>query len=132
MKPIYFRDTDCSGQTTGNSAYSHGFSQLRLKKGGVITPQWHPHANKVVICQEGEGTITVIKSGQQEGEELNSNNPVLQVQPISKGDKICIEKGDLHYFVNSIDKDLVLRVTFENPYFDTISLGDVVKYYQEV
>lgn len=69
------------------------FSALKLQKNGSVEPSWHPNANKVGYCVQGNALVSIRTPA---GVELFT---------VSAGEVFFIPKGYIHHIANTSDKE---------------------------
>lgn len=90
------------------------FSALNLQKNGSTEPIWHPNANKIGYCVQGEALVSIRAPG---GVELFT---------ISKGDVFFIPMGYIHHIVNTADNELRIIFAMNNAKPDCMCLANAV------
>jgi oxalate decarboxylase len=73
------------------------FSQLILKKGGLLKPIWHPNAHKVGYCTSGTCLVTVRGPGKT------------SEYTVTKGEIFFIPKGFAHQLQNCGDAECIVN-----------------------
>jgi oxalate decarboxylase len=69
------------------------FASLKLNKGGIQEPTWHPNANKIGYCLQGNALVSI-------------RSPVgVDVFTVEEGDVFFIPKGYVHHLVNVGDRE---------------------------
>ena len=76
---------------------------LRLKKGAVRIPHWHPDANELDYCLQGKAAISMVGPDQVE-----------QKLELEAGEISFIPQGWFHSIKNIGDEELSLLVVFNN------------------
>src|SRR6476659_6630471 len=86
-----------------------GMLLLRLEKGGVREPHWHPNASELSYCIKGQVRFTVY-----------GPNKEMETSEIGKGQVFFVPAGYFHYLENSDDVNNDTVASFfgnENPEF---------------
>ncbi len=78
------------------------FSALKLQKNGSTEPSWHPNANKIGYCVQGDALVSIRTPS---GVELFT---------ISKGDVFFIPMGYIHHIFNTGDKETNIIFAMNN------------------
>jgi oxalate decarboxylase/phosphoglucose isomerase-like protein (cupin superfamily) len=74
---------------------------VRLDKGAVQAPHFHPNANQLDYCLSGKARVTIINAkGERRSQELDA------------GFIAFVPKGDIHWFENIGEGDLHYLVVF--------------------
>lgn len=78
------------------------FASLKLAKQGFQEPIWHPNANKIGYCLEGEAMISIRSPGKADNFSVKA------------GDIFFIPQGFVHDIVNIGNKELSIVFAFNN------------------
>lgn len=78
------------------------FASLKLNKGGVQEPIWHPNANKVGYCVQGNALVSIRSPGG------------VDVFTVEKGDVFFIPQGYAHHVANIGDTEANIAFAFNN------------------
>lgn len=78
------------------------FTGLKLKKGGILEPIWHPNANKVGYCLRGNALVSI-------------RTPVkVETFTVKEGDIFFIPKGYIHSITNLGDNENAIKFAYDN------------------
>ncbi len=69
------------------------FGALKLQKNGSVEPMWHPNANKIGYCVDGNALVSI------------RSPEATDLFTVSKGDLFFIPKGYLHHIANLADTE---------------------------
>jgi len=90
------------------------FSLLKLNKGAVQEPIWHPNANKIGYCLEGNSLVSI-------------RSPVgLDTFTVKEGDVFFIPKGYIHHIENIGEKESVISFALNDAKPEVMSLFNAV------
>jgi len=78
------------------------FASLKLNKGGFHEPIWHPNANKIGHCVQGNALVTMRTPGS------------VEVFNVEEGDIFFIPKGYFHYISNSSGEENIINFALDN------------------
>lgn len=105
IKPQYKYDSGNITTVTTEQApglVDISFSALNLQKNGSIEPMWHPNANKVGYCVDGNALVSI-------------RTPVsVELFTITKGEVFFIPKGYIHHIVNTGDSETSIIFALNN------------------
>lgn len=87
------------------------FAELRLNKGGAMTPIWHPNANKIGYCTKGNAIVTIRTPGS------------VETFTITKGDVFFVPRGYIHNVVSNGDEEVVVNFAFDGAKPETMKLS---------
>lgn len=87
-------------------------SLLELNPNGVREPHWHPNANELGYCIEGEALITVFSPG-----------AVHETFTIQAGDLSFVPMGSMHYIANTGNSKFRMAVCFDNEDAEDLDLS---------
>lgn len=90
------------------------FVNLKLKKRGSLSPIWHPNANKIGYCVEGNSLVTIRTPRKEEN------------FTVKKGEMFFIPQGFVHHIENIGDTDCVINFALDNTIPDTMHLSQAV------
>lgn len=90
------------------------FSLLSLKVNGYQEPLWHPNAQKIGYCQQGNALVTMRTP---QTEERFS---------VKEGDVFFIPRGYVHSIANKDSKDTVIAFAFDHVQPETMCLTKAV------
>jgi oxalate decarboxylase len=90
------------------------FSELRLNKNGSLEPIWHPNANKIGYCLQGDALVTI------------RSPSVADTFTVSTGDVFFIPQGFIHHIENMGDQECVIDFTFNHSRPETMNLSNAV------
>lgn len=91
------------------------FSTLKLNKGGAQNPIWHPNANKIGHCLQGNAYISI-------------RTPIGEDSfTVSEGEVFFIPKGYVHHIVNNEDKEVHLIFALDNDKPEEMSFSKAVQ-----
>lgn len=80
-----------------------GMLLLRLEKGGVREPHWHPNASELSYCIKGQAAMTIFSPG--------NNHDTFTIKP---GEMTYIPKGYIHDIQNVGDDEAKFVIVFNN------------------
>ena len=80
-----------------------GIALLRLAKGGVREPHWHPNASELSYCISGRADMTIFSPG--------NNHDTFTINP---GEMTYVPKGYIHDIQNVGDDEAKFVVVFNN------------------
>jgi oxalate decarboxylase len=90
------------------------FANLRLKKRGSLAPIWHPNANKLGYCLEGNILVSI-------------RTPLkAEVFTVKKGEMFFIPQGYIHHIENIDENESVIGFALNNSTPDTMYLSKAV------
>jgi len=104
--------------------YTEGKTSIKIPKGHLLTPHWHPNSNEITTCMEGTGTVTIIRPNP--ASPGDPGKAIHQTFEFSKGQVVFLPQGFFHYFVNTGDGPFVIDLTFDNAAFDILTLNEMV------
>lgn len=83
-----------------------GMLLLRLEKGGIREPHWHPNASELSYCVKGQATMTIFSPG--------NNHDTFTINP---GEMTYVPKGYIHDIQNVGNEEakLLLHLTMNAP-----------------
>ncbi|CDR35243.1 cupin domain-containing protein [Criblamydia sequanensis] len=90
------------------------FSQLNLNQRGSLEPIWHPNANKIGFCTEGNHLVTIRTPTSAE------------VFTLKKGEMFFIPKGYIYHIENIGDRTGVINFAYDNANPDTMVLSKAI------
>lgn len=90
------------------------FANLKLKKGGSVAPIWHPNANKIGYCLEGNILVSIRTPLQAE------------VFTVKKGEIFFIPQGYVHHIENLGENESVVAFALNHSTPDTMYLSKAV------
>jgi oxalate decarboxylase len=90
---------------------------LRLEKGGVREPHWHPNAAELSYCISGRATMTIF---------LGSPNLVHDTFTIDPGEIVFVPQGYLHEFNNISNEEAKFVLVFNNERPQTMGISGAV------
>lgn len=90
------------------------FCVLRLKKYGSLEPTWHPNANKIGYCLQGNATVSI------------RSPDSVDVFNIEKGDVFFIPQGYIHHIENYGEDDTVVAFALNNITPESLSLSSAI------
>jgi oxalate decarboxylase len=76
---------------------------LRLEKGGVREPHWHPNASELSYCIEGQSAMTIFSPG--------DNHDTFTIKP---GEMTYVPQGYIHDIQNVGDEEAKFVIAFNN------------------
>ena len=76
---------------------------LRLEKGGVREPHWHPNASELSYCIEGQAAMTIFSPG--------DNHDTFTIKP---GEMTYVPQGYIHDIQNVGDEEAKFVIAFNN------------------
>ena len=103
--------------------YTAGKTTIKIPQLHLLTPHWHPNANEITTCRQGEGEVTLIYPN-----PANPGDPgkaIRYTQRVSPGQVIVLPRGYFHFFVNVGSGDFVIDLTFDEKDFDILSFNEV-------
>jgi len=80
-----------------------GVLLLRLEKGGVREPHWHPNASELSYCIKGQATMTIFSPG--------NNHDTFTINP---GEMTYVPKGYIHDIQNVGNEEAKFVIAFNN------------------
>lgn len=83
--------------------HNMAIAELRLKKGGVREPHWHPNANEMAYCVDGKALVT-----------LFSPKNLRDSFTLNKGDVMYIPRGYLHYIENIHSDETIIVLAYDH------------------
>ena len=90
------------------------FANLKLNKDGVQEPIWHPNANKIGYCLQGNAIISIHSPGS------------FDVFTVKEGDVFFIPQGYIHHIVNTNNKETVISFAFNDVKPQTMNLSQAI------
>lgn len=90
------------------------FANLRLKKRGSLTPIWHPNANKLGYCVEGNVLVSI------------RTPEKVEIFAVKKGEIFFIPQGYVHHIENINEKESVISFALSNSIPETMYLSKAV------
>ena len=90
------------------------FSNLKLSKRGMLTPIWHPNANKIGYCVQGNVLVTIRTPDRAEA------------FTVKKGEIFFIPEGYVHHIENVDEGESVINFALNNTSPETMSLDTSV------
>jgi oxalate decarboxylase len=88
---------------------------LRLQKGGIREPHWHPNAAELSLCIGGNTEITIF-----------GNNAARDTFTIKAGDLTFVPKGYLHDIQNIDDVEAKFAVVYDNARPENLGISGAV------
>lgn len=101
-----------SDQTPGLENIS--FSSLKLNKSGVLEPVWHPNAQKIGYCLQGQALVSI---------RTPSSVETFTVQ---KGDVFFIPKGFIHHIANIGEQENLIAFACNHAKPEIMSLSHAI------
>ena len=92
-----------------------GAALLRLKKGGIREPHWHPNAAELSLCIAGNTEMTIF-----------GNNAARDTFVIKAGDLTFVPKGYLHDIQNIGDVEAKFIVVYDNERPENLGISGAV------
>lgn len=80
-----------------------GMLLLRLEKGGIREPHWHPNANELSYCIKGQAAMTIFSPG--------NNHDTFTIKP---GEMTYVPRGYIHDIQNVGDEEAKFVLAFNN------------------
>jgi len=99
---------------------------FKIPPGFLLTPHWHPNSNEITTCTGGKGQVTIISPNPNPKLAGNPGDAVHETYDLVPGQVVFLQQGYFHYFMNTGTEDFVINLTFDNPEFDILSLGEVL------
>lgn len=90
------------------------FAALKLQKNGSVEPSWHPNANKVGYCLEGNALVSI------------RTPAAAELFTISKGEVFFIPQGYIHHIVNTGDKETTIIFALNNDKPELMTLSNAM------
>lgn len=90
------------------------FANLKLQPKGILEPIWHPNADKIGYCTEGNLLVTI-----RSPQKVNSFT-------IKKGEMFFIPKGFIHHIENLDPKESVINFALDNALPETMHLSQAL------
>lgn len=90
------------------------FSELRLNRNGSLEPIWHPNANKIGYCIQGDALVTV------------RSPKVADTFTVSAGDVFFIPQGFIHHIENIGENECVIDFAFNHSRPEMMKLSNAV------
>lgn len=87
------------------------FASLKLDKGGAIEPIWHPNANKIGYCLQGNALVTMRSPSSTD------------MFTIEEGDVFFIPQGYIHNVVNTCVSETLVSFAFNHAKPQTMHLS---------
>lgn len=78
------------------------FANLKLNKRGSVEPIWHPNANKLGYCTQGNALVTMRTPKE------------VETFTVKKGEMFFIPKGYVHHIENIDDKESIIAFALDN------------------
>lgn len=95
-----------------------GLTHLQAQPGGLREPHWHPNANELNYCVQGNAQIEIITP--------DHTHEVFQVQP---GDVAFVPENYFHYISSTSNEPLIFLVFFSNKAPSHIDLSQVMGFF---
>jgi oxalate decarboxylase len=92
-----------------------GAALLRLQKGGIREPHWHPNAAELSLCIGGNAEMTIF-----------GNNAARDTFTIKLGDLTFVPKGYLHDIQNIGDVEAKFVVVYDNERPENLGISGAV------
>lgn len=80
-----------------------GMLLLRLEKGGIREPHWHPNASELSYCIKGQAAMTIFSPG--------NNHDTFTIKP---GEMTYVPRGYIHDIQNVGDEEAKFVLAFNN------------------
>lgn len=90
------------------------FSLLKLKKYGSLEPTWHPNANKIGYCLQGNATVSI------------RSPDGVDVFNIEKGDVFFIPQGYIHHIENYGEDENIVAFALNHIKPESLSLSSAI------
>ena len=90
------------------------FAALKLAKRGSLEPIWHPNANKIGYCLQGNALVSIRSPGG------------LEVFTVKEGDMFFMPKGYVHHIENIAEKECLINFALDNTLPETMYLSKAV------
>jgi oxalate decarboxylase len=90
------------------------FANLKLKKRGSLEPIWHPNANKIGYCVEGNLLISI------------RSPSFAETFTVKKGDIFFIPQGYVHHIENIDDNESIVSFALNNSNPETMHFSEAV------
>ena len=103
--------------------YTEGKTTITIPQLHLLTPHWHPNANEITTCRQGEGEVTLIYPNP--GNPGDPGQAITQTFSVRAGQVIVLPRGYFHYFVNVGSGDFIIDLTFDVEDFDILSFNEV-------
>lgn len=101
-----------SDQVPGFESIS--FSSLKLNKGGALEPIWHPNAQKIGYCIEGNALVSI------------RSPSAVDTFTIQKGDVFFIPKGHIHHIANIGRGESIIKFAYNHTKPEEMTLSSAV------
>jgi oxalate decarboxylase len=92
-----------------------GAALLRLQKGGIREPHWHPNAAELSLCINGNAEITIF-----------GNNAARDTFTIKSGDLTFVPKGYFHDIQNIGDVEAKFVIVYDSDRPETLGISSAV------
>lgn len=90
------------------------FSTLKLNEGGSLEPIWHPNAQKIGYCMEGNALVS-IRTAQD-----------LELFSVKAGDMFFIPQGSIHHIANLGNKEVHIHFALNHTEPEMMRLSQAV------
>lgn len=90
------------------------FSALKLQKNGSVEPTWHPNANKVGYCVQGNALVSI------------RSPATAELFTITAGEVFFIPKGYIHHIVNISDDETNIIFALNHTQPELMKLSDAM------
>jgi oxalate decarboxylase len=91
------------------------FAALKLNKGSVQEPIWHPNANKIGYCLQGNALVSIRSPGAHD------------TFTVKDGDVFFIPKGYIHHIENTNDKESTIHFVFDHTKPQVMQLSKAIQ-----
>ena len=88
---------------------------MTLKKNGVLKPIWHPNAQKIGYCTQGQMLVSMHGPGESE------------TFPVEKGEIFYVPQGYIHHIENTTRTDGIIKFSLNHGDPETMSLSRSVE-----
>lgn len=88
---------------------------LRLERGGVLEPHWHPNAAELNYCISGQAKMTIY-----------SNNARKETILINPGQLTFVPRGCWHHIENIGENELKIVIVYDNEHFEDLGISGSV------
>jgi oxalate decarboxylase len=85
---------------------------LRLEKGGVLEPHWHPNADELGFCLVGRALMTIFSPG--------AGHDTFTVDP---GEIVFVPRGYIHHIENIHEGDTKFAIAFNHEHPEDIGIS---------
>jgi oxalate decarboxylase len=86
---------------------------VKLAKGSIREPHWHPNANEMSYCVKGQAKMTIFSPG--------SNHDTFTLSP---GEISFVPKGSIHHISNIGDEEVLFLTVFSHSQPEDLDLSD--------